>query len=63
MRYTVILPESAQKRLDRLPDDMAEQILQHLGELETNPHPPGVKKLKARTIRVPKNTRITAVFL
>jgi len=48
MRYRVILPKSVQKVLDRLPDDMASRILSCLAELEINPRPPGLKKLKGR---------------
>jgi mRNA interferase RelE/StbE len=49
MRYRVILPKSAQKELDRLPDDIARRILARLAGLETNPRPADVKKLKGRT--------------
>jgi mRNA interferase RelE/StbE len=48
MRYQVILPKSVQKELDRLPDDVANRILQRLAGLETNPRPADVKKLKGR---------------
>jgi len=49
MRYRVILPKSVQKELDRLPDDVANRILARLTELETNPRPADVKKLKGRS--------------
>ena len=49
MRYRVILPKSVQKELDRLPDDVVRRILARLAELETNPRPPDVKKLKGRS--------------
>ncbi len=49
MSYQVILPKSAQKELDRLPDDVARRILTRLRALESNPRPPDVKKLKGRT--------------
>ena len=49
MRYRVILAKSVQKELDRLPDDIANRILARLAELETNPRPPDVKKLKGRS--------------
>ena len=49
MRYRVILPKTVQKELDRLPDGVLRRILARLGELETNPRPPDVKKLKGRS--------------
>lgn len=49
MRYQVILPKSVQKELDRLSDDIANRILVRLTELETNPRPADVKKLKGRS--------------
>jgi mRNA interferase RelE/StbE len=48
MRYRVILPKSVQKELDRLSDDVVRRILARLGQLETNPRPSDVKKLKGR---------------
>ena len=48
MRYTVIIPHSVQKRLDRLPDEILGRILRRLAGLETQPRPPDVKKLKGR---------------
>lgn len=48
MRYQVILPKTAQKELDRLPDDVASRILTRLAGLQTNPCPTDVKKLKGR---------------
>jgi mRNA interferase RelE/StbE len=49
MRCQVILPKSVQKELDRLPDDATRRILARLAELEKNPRPPGVKKLRGRS--------------
>lgn len=49
MRYRVILPKSVQKELDRLPDEVAQRILARLTELEVNPRPADVKKLKGRS--------------
>ncbi|HEX4264078.1 MAG TPA: type II toxin-antitoxin system RelE/ParE family toxin [Verrucomicrobiae bacterium] len=49
MRYQVILPRSVQKELDRLSDDIANRILARLTQLETNPRPADVKKLKGRS--------------
>lgn len=48
MRYRVILPKSVQKELDRLSEDAREGILARWAELETNPRPQDVKKLKGR---------------
>jgi mRNA interferase RelE/StbE len=48
MSYEVILPKSAQKQLDRLPDEITDRILDRLAALETNPRPADVKKLKGR---------------
>ena len=48
MRYRVILPRLVQKELDRLPDDVVKRILTRLTQLETNPRPTDVKKLKGR---------------
>ena len=48
MRYRVILPRSVQKKLDRLPDDVVKRILARLSQLEANPRPADVKKLRGR---------------
>jgi mRNA interferase RelE/StbE len=48
MKYRVIMPRSVQKKLDRLPDDIAKRILSRLADLETNPRPTDVKKLRGR---------------
>jgi mRNA interferase RelE/StbE len=48
MRYHVILSKSVQKELDRLPDDTATRVLARLSQLESNPRPADVKKLKGR---------------
>jgi len=48
MRYRVILPRSVQKELDRSPDEIVDRILARLAELEVNPRPSDVKKLKGR---------------
>ena len=49
MSYRVILPNSVQKRLDRLPGEFVNRILARLAELEANPRPPTAKKLKSRS--------------
>ena len=46
MSYEVILPKSAQKELDRLPDEIAKRILEALAVLKAQPRPPGCKKLR-----------------
>ncbi len=48
MKYEVILPRSVRKVLDRLPDEIADRLLKHLGALESNPRQAGAKKLKGR---------------
>ena len=48
MRYRVILPKSVQKALDRLPDEVVKRVLARLAQLETDPRPADVKKLKGR---------------
>ena len=48
MRYQVLIRKSVRKELDRLPDEVASLILARLSELETNPRPSDVKKLKGR---------------
>jgi mRNA interferase RelE/StbE len=48
MSYRVILPRSVQKELDRLAKDVRERILTRLIELENDPRPSDVKKLKGR---------------
>jgi mRNA interferase RelE/StbE len=48
MRYSVILPKSVQKELERLPDEVVNRVLARLAGLEVNPRPPDVKKLKGR---------------
>ena len=46
MNYRVILPKSVQKELDRLPDKIAERILEALEGMENQPRPTGCKKLR-----------------
>jgi mRNA interferase RelE/StbE len=48
MRYRVILPRLVQRELDRLPDDAVKRIMARLAQLEANPRPADVKKLKGR---------------
>ncbi len=46
--YTAVLSKKAQKQLDKLSDNVAEPILEAIGNLEENPRPQGYKKLKGR---------------
>lgn len=46
--YTAILSKKAQKQLDKIPDKIAEPILDAIAGLEENPRPVGYKKLKGR---------------
>ena len=48
MNFRVVLPKTVRKALDRLPDARAGRILTRLAELESNPRPADVKKLKGR---------------
>ena len=48
MSYTVILPKSVQKQIDRLSQDIGSRVIASLRALESNPRPAGVKKLKGR---------------
>lgn len=47
-KYTVVLSKKAQKQLDKLPDKIAQPILNGIEDLEENPRPVGNKKLKGR---------------
>jgi mRNA interferase RelE/StbE len=49
MSYQVILPKSAQKELDRLPNQIEARILTALTGLETQPRPVGCKKLRGES--------------
>jgi mRNA interferase RelE/StbE len=46
--YTAILSKKAQKQLDKLPDNIAEPIIEAIAGLEENPRPAGYIKLKGR---------------
>lgn len=45
-RYTVVLTQTAEKELQKLPVRMIEKIIALLKSLEENPRPSGCKKLK-----------------
>ena len=48
MNYGVTLPRSVRKTLDRLPDAVVVRTVDRLAELESDPRPADVKKLKGR---------------
>lgn len=47
-KYTAVLSKKAQKQLDKLPDNIAEPIIEAILDLEENPRPVGSKKLIGR---------------
>ncbi len=49
MPYQIQIRKSAQKQLDKLSDDIAENLLDAIEELAVNPRPNGCKKLKGRS--------------
>lgn len=46
--YTVVLTRTAQKQLDKLPDSVAETLLDAIEQLAVDPRPDGYRKLKGR---------------
>lgn len=46
--YQITITRTAQKQLDKLPDEVAELLLTAIQELATNPRPVGRKKMKGR---------------
>jgi mRNA interferase RelE/StbE len=46
--YKILLSKTAVKTLDRLPNQVAENLLRAIQKLNTDPKPYGVKKLKGR---------------
>lgn len=48
MSYLVILPKSVQKCLDKLSLEVFERIMARLNQLQDDPRPPDVKRLKGR---------------
>lgn len=48
MPYQVQIRKTAQKQLDKLPDDVAETLLDAIEALANNPRPNGYKNLKGR---------------
>jgi mRNA interferase RelE/StbE len=49
MPYQILIRKTAQKQLDKLPDETAELLLDAIETLATNPRPSGCKKLKGRS--------------
>lgn len=47
-KFSISLTNKAQKNLDKLPDNIADPIIQHIAELSDNPRPHGYIKLKGR---------------
>ena len=47
-KYIIFLTKKAQKQLDKLPDQIVNQIIEALSLLEDNPTPCGYNKLKGR---------------
>ncbi len=48
MPYQIQIRKSAQKQLDKLSDEVADELLDAIESLATNPRPSGCKKLKGR---------------
>jgi mRNA interferase RelE/StbE len=48
MPYQILLTKTATKQLDKLPNDIAEKLLNFIQSLEDDPRPIGCKKLKGR---------------
>lgn len=46
VKYTITISKSAQKELDKLPDAIAENLLEAILGLANDPRPPGCKELK-----------------
>jgi mRNA interferase RelE/StbE len=52
MAYTVELAPAAERELNALIKTARDRIIQHLLDLQTEPRPPGVKKLDDHTYRI-----------
>ncbi len=54
--YSIFLTKTAEKQLDRLPENIAKKLLISIKKLSANPRPFGYKKLKGRdAYRIRKN--------
>lgn len=49
MPHQIQIRKTAQKQLDKLPDDIADILLDAIETLAENPRPKGCKKLKGRS--------------
>ncbi len=49
MPYQIQIRKTAQKQLDKLPDEIADILLDAIEVLAENPRPKGCKKLKGRS--------------
>lgn len=47
--YTVVLTKTVQKQLNKLPDQLADTLLDAIEKLADDPRPDGCKKLKGRS--------------
>ena len=47
--YHIIISRMAQKQLDKLPDNIADRLIDAIYTLAENPRPVGYKKLKGRS--------------
>ncbi|NMF86266.1 type II toxin-antitoxin system RelE/ParE family toxin [Nodosilinea sp. P-1105] len=46
MSYSIVVPKSVQKQLDKLPEQVYQRILKKIRLLSDEPRPPGSLKLK-----------------
>jgi mRNA interferase RelE/StbE len=46
--YQILITKTAQKQLDKLPNSIANTLIQAIQNLSSNPRPNGCKKLKGR---------------
>ena len=49
MPYQIQIRKTAQKQLDKLPDNISDTLLDAIETLAENPRPKGCKKLKGRS--------------
>ena len=47
--YIIVLTKTAQKQLDKLPNSIADKLLDAIEALAVDPRPEGCKKLKGRS--------------
>ena len=47
-KFSILISKTAQKQLDKLPDEVANTLIDAISELADNPRPIGCKKLKGR---------------